>query len=258
MIAISLPVFCETYAPVILRKKAAQQGDHLPIEKGRAWRNLSRPFRMLLFHPIVQIQMVLSAFAYGITYLVISTFSSLYVSQYHESVAISGLHYIALCVGEIVGAQLGGFLLDRLYRRTSQKDDSRPEQRMLIMVPGAIIGTVGLIMYGWFAQFRLPWIAVDIGALILSLGPTISGAAINAYMIDAYPLYVGSALASSQLLRSLTAFGFPLFAPSMYRALGYGWGNTLLGLLFSAISIPAALLIWTHGAKLREKAGECH
>lgn len=147
--------------------------------------------------------------------------------------------------------------MDWLYRRTSKKATSRPEQRMLIMVPGAVIGSAGLFLYGWTAQYRAPWIAVDIGGLVLSLGPTVSGAATTAYVIDAYPLYVGSASAAAQLLRSLTAFGFPLFAPSMYHAMGYGWGNSLLGFLLLVVSIPAALLIWIHGARLRERAGEC-
>ncbi len=39
---------------------------------------------------------------------------------------------------------------------------------------------------------------------------------------------VTKALAAATLLRSLAGFGFPLFAPTMYNALGYGNGDTIL------------------------------
>ena len=39
---------------------------------------------------------------------------------------------------------------------------------------------------------------------------------------------ITTALAAVAFLRSLTAFGLPLFAPAMYSALGYGKGDTLL------------------------------
>lgn len=44
----------------------------------------------------------------------------------------------------------------------------------------------------------------------------------------AYTILVITALAAVAFLRSLAAFGFPLFAPAMYNALGHGKGDTLL------------------------------
>ena len=52
----------------------------------------------------------------------------------------------------------------------------------------------------------------------------IAGQAAQAYVIDAYPERTGSAAVAAQFLRSLAAFGFPLFAPGMYEALGMGGG----------------------------------
>ena len=39
---------------------------------------------------------------------------------------------------------------------------------------------------------------------------------------------ITTALAAVTFLRSVIAFGLPLFAPAMYSALGYGKGDTLL------------------------------
>jgi hypothetical protein len=48
-----------------------------------------------------------------------------------------------------------------------------------------------------------------------------------------------SALAAVSCLRSLAGFGFPLFAPAMYSALGYGKGDSILGAASIVLGCPA-------------------
>lgn len=268
MIMVSVPLFHETHAPTILRQKA----EHLRfttgnskyyagverLDSGRSMssvllRSLSRPIRLLIFHPIIQVQACLSAFNYGITYLVLSSFSDLWTTRYHESISISGLHYIAMCVGEVAGAEIGGPLMDVVFLRMKYRANgvAIPEFRVPIMLPGAILTPLGLFMYGWAAQKHMHWLVVDIGAAILSFGLTVGGQALQAYVIDSYPDHTSSASAASQFLRSLTAFGFPLFAPKIYSALGYGWGNSTLAFVAIGIGIPSPLLIWIYGPRLR-------
>ena len=271
MVAISAPFFHETHAPTILRRRAERlrqtTGDvryytaEERLDRGRsvAWvlrKALTRPIRLLLFHPIIQVQACLSGFNYGLLYLVLSTFSDLWTVQYHESISISGLHYVALCIGEIAGAEVGGPLLDVIFRRMKHraKGVAKPEFRVPLMVPAAILTPLGLFIYGWAAQKHLPWVVVDIGAAILSFGMQIGGQALQAYVIDSYPDHTSSASAASQFLRSLAAFGFPLFAPRMYSVLGYGWGNSTLAFIAIAIGVPAPLLIWVYCPRLRAKA----
>jgi hypothetical protein len=52
----------------------------------------------------------------------------------------------------------------------------------------------------------------------------------------------------------LAGFGFPLFAPAMFKALGYGWGNSVLGLIGIALGVPAPILLWKFGPGLRAKS----
>lgn len=54
------------------------------------------------------------------------------------------------------------------------------------------------------------------------------------------------------MLRSLTGFGFPLFALAMYCKLGYGWGNSVLGFAVLAVGYAGALILWFLGHRLRE------
>ncbi|KAK2873464.1 MFS siderochrome iron transporter 1, partial [Arthroderma sp. PD_2] len=252
----SLLLFHESYAPVLLRRRAENRrketGDsryHAEVEKresGRstAWklsRSLSRPLRLLVFHPIVQMQAILEGINYGLLYFALASFSALYVSAYKESISTSGLHYIALCIGSIIGSQLCGPLMDFAYKRlTSHTGDTNvPELRVPLLLPGIFFTPIGFLLYGWAAQYHLFWLVVDIGAAILSLGMQIFDTTLRAYVMDSYPEHVSSASAATQVLRSLLAFAFPLFSDKLYKALQYGWGNSLLAFLSIGIALPS-------------------
>lgn len=65
-------------------------------------------------------------------------------------------------------------------------------------------------------------------------------------------------MAAVQLSKSLMAFLFPLFAPSMYKALGYGWANSLMALVGFLLAIPLPLFLWRYGPGFRAKAGSTY
>lgn len=60
-----------------------------------------------------------------------------------------------------------------------------------------------------------------------------------------------TALAAVSCFRSLAGFGFPLFAPVMYNALGYGKGNTILAAVFFAIGPPSCVYILPASRRLQ-------
>jgi hypothetical protein len=111
-------------------------------------------------------------------------------------------------------------------------------------------------LYGWASEYRLAWIVVDVGAATLAMGMQVFTMTLRAYVMDAYPAeYIGSASAATQLLSSLLAFAFPLFADHLYATLGYGWGNSLLALLSVSVALPATCILWKYGQKLRAMKG---
>lgn len=260
----------ETYAPKLLQRKR----DRLAKETGndklyaefsstepfvKKWKTaLSRPFIMLSTQPIIQFLAIYMAYLYGLTYLVLSTFPTLFTSPdyYAESTGIAGLHYIALGVGYFIGAQLTARFNDFMYKRLKARNNGkgRPEFRVPVMVPGAVLLPIGFFWYGWSAQGRAPWIVTDIGAAIFSAATITGFQGIQTYVVDAYTRYAASGVASITVLRSLAGFGFPLFAPYMYQALGYGWGNSLIGFIAIAIGFPAPILLWKFGETLRNKS----
>lgn len=161
-----------------------------------------------------------------------------------------------MCIGEILGAQIGGPLMDFVFQKLKKRYGGtiNPEFHVPLMLPGCAMTILGFLLFGWAAQKRAVWVAVDLGTLLLSFGSTLTGQTLQAYVIDSYPDHTSSALAASQLVRSLTAFGFPLVGPQLYAALGYGWGNSLLALLSAIIGIPSPIVLWIFGARLRSTA----
>lgn len=52
-----------------------------------------------------------------------------------------------------------------------------------------------------------------------------------------------AALAAVSFLRSIAGFGFPLFAPAMFKSLGYGLGNTVLAVIALVIGVPSCVIL---------------
>ncbi|KAI1388987.1 caffeine resistance protein [Hypoxylon trugodes] len=272
MIFVAFFSFDESFGALILRRRAQrlrkETGDNRYYTLSERQdgnrstiavlsRTLSRPVRLLIFHPIIQISALQSGFGYGLLYIVLSTFSELWTKQYGQSVEISGLHYIACSLGEVAASQIGGTLMDYLYKRQSARSPT-PESRIPLLFPSMIISWIGLVLYGWTAEYRVHWFVVDVGVFVMLFGMQLAGMPMTAYVIDAYPEHTTSAMAAQQFVRSLLAFLFPLFAPSMYQALGYGWSNCIIALGSITIAVPLPLFIWKYGAKLRAKASSTY
>lgn len=265
----SIWTYEETYTPILLARKAKamrestgdQRWHSLSTNRGERatmhiLHNLSRPIRLLLLNPVLQITTFYKAFDYGILYLVLSTFATVWQERYGQSLTTSGLNYIAFVVGELTAASIGSILTDRIWKRLTEKRDNNeaPEYRVPLMLPGALIMASGLLMYGWSAQTRSFWFILDVGVGMVGCGLLLVSQAVQAYTIDAFPDHVNSASSVSQLLSSIFAFAFPLFGPKLYSVLGFGWGNTLLGCMEISFGLLFPGLIWRFGANMRRKA----
>lgn len=259
----------ETYAPKLLQIRAKKLrketgDDSFQTEVERLNRDifallrssLIRPFRLLATQPIVQALALYMAYIYGIMYLLLSTFPALWTSPkyYDESTSIGGLNYISLGVGFWLGSQICAPLNDGIYRRLKQRNGGvgRPEFRAPLLSVGAFSMPTGLLIYGWTAQTHCHWIAPNIGTFLFSMGSIVAYQCIQSYLVDSYTRYAASALAAAAFMRSLAGFGFPLFAPYMYQALHYGWGNSLLAFVCIGFGVPAPVFLWRFGEKLRK------
>jgi MFS family permease len=257
----------ETYTPVLLRRKAETIKsevvvpgiDGSPTTKLLLLTYLARPFALLLRRPVVQVLAFSIALDFAVYTFLLSTFATLYMERYGQSQFHSSLHYISISLGLTLAAQVGGRIMDALYARLCKQGRGCPELRIPHMVPGVLLVPVGLLWYGWSAFATVSWVVVDIGAVVLTVGGVFVTQALFAYLLDEFCESGASANAASRALSNVLAFVFPIFAPRLYGALGYGWGNSILALVWVVLAVPVTAVLWFCGERLRavgRKEGE--
>ncbi|KAI0072848.1 MFS polyamine transporter [Panus rudis PR-1116 ss-1] len=264
----------ETYAPVLLERKAARIRKQLDQEKGTprkvipvheaerktqmTWKELMakallRPFSLFAQEPIIQLLGLYLGAVYGTIYLVLTTLPGIYANVYHQRVGIVGLHYIALGLGLSITTQISSRLLDKIYAHLKSKNGgvAKPEYRLPLAIPISLGVPIGLLMVGWGAQEHVHWIVPDIGFALVGAGSIGAFQGVQMYIIDAFTIYAASALAAVACLRSIAGFAFPLFAPDMYNTLGYGKGNTILAVIAFVLGPPTLMLFLKYGERIR-------
>ena len=166
-----LPFFRETYAPVLLQRKCKRSRNrtgnpnlytqHDNVSLSQLLRtSFIRPFKLLGTQPIVQVWSLYFAYLYGILFLLIATFPTVWTDYYRESVSIGSLNYISLFVGMGIASQIGTRLADRYYKKLCERNggQGRPEFRLPVLILGALMVPVGLLWYGWSARPSIHWI----------------------------------------------------------------------------------------------------
>ncbi|EQB58231.1 hypothetical protein CGLO_01546 [Colletotrichum gloeosporioides Cg-14] len=268
--AVAFFLLKETYAPRLLVLKARKlRKESRNPEFQTAWEreqrtltkilrvSLSRPWVMLATQPIIQSLAILQAFNFGLLYLVISGFPTLWEEHYGMSKGRASLNYISIAVGSLIGVLICAPTMDTVYRRLKTKsgigmgEPGRPEFRIPLMIPSSLVTPAGMLLFAWSAQNRLHFLIPNIGIAITMGSTMISYQCISAYIADSYPLYTASASAACCFMRSMFAFVFPLFVPALFGKLGYGLGGSLLAAIAVVIGIPAPILLWVFGARLR-------
>lgn len=263
----------ETYVPVLLERKAARlrKAANNPnlrskLDNGLTPRQLFlraivRPTKMLFLSPICGLMSLYMAIVYGFLYLLFTTFTFVFEDNYNFSPSIVGLVYIGVGVGNFMGLAVLGATSDRLAKALALKDQKRdggtggdgkikPEYRLPPLIYAGPLIPIGLIIYGWTAQYHMQWAVPIFGTLLVGIGLIACFMSINTYLVDTFHIYAASALAANTVLRSILGGVFPLFGLQMYAGLGLGWGNSLLAFVALAMC-PIPWVFYNYGERIR-------
>ena len=252
----------ETYAIIILDRKTKRLRKETgnPDLRSKLDRDISgteivkraivRPTKMILFSPIIALLAVLCAIIYGAMYLVLTTLPLVFETVYGFSTAVSGLAYVGLGIGNIIGLLIFSFTSDRYITQRAAKGVLKPEDRMPLLILSCPVIAIGYIWYGWSSRSQLHWMVPIVGSGILGMGNILFILPVVGYLVDAFTIYAASAIAASTVLRSIGGALLPLAGPIMYEKLGFGWGNTLLAILVFMFT-PALIMIYRHGEYIR-------
>ncbi|KAJ5181657.1 hypothetical protein N7449_011804 [Penicillium cf. viridicatum] len=254
----------ETYAMIILQRKAKKlQKDnvdsspisamHQPVTPKIFFYTLVRPTKLLLLSPISLIVALCCAVVYGTLYLLVTTFSLVFQQTYHFSIGISGLGYLGLGIGNLVGLVAFSLTSDRyMMAQANRFGSAKPEHRLPMMILSGPVIAAGLFWYGWSVQAKIHWMMPIVGSGIVGLGNMFFFMPMVGYLVDSFPTYAASAIAANAVLRSIGGAVLPLAGYPMYDTLGYGWGNSVLAFM-ALLFTPLLIAIYRHGEYIRTR-----
>ncbi|KAK3657841.1 hypothetical protein LTR56_002220 [Elasticomyces elasticus] len=259
----------ETYAPAILRKRAAKKrketGDDRWFsrydDKEEFWPllriNLSRPFVMTVTEPICIFWDIYIALVYGILYLCFVAYPIVFSELRGWSSSMTGLAFCGIGVGSMI-VIVGEPLIRKMINAhkpdpESETGDVPPEAMVSVVCIAAILLPVGELWFAWTGTPNVHWILPILAGVPFGMGN--AGVFIYAtnYLVYSYDVYAASALAGNAVLRSALGATLPLAGTAMYSALGAHWAGTLLALL-EAICIPIPFIFYRYGGKIRMKS----
>lgn len=283
----------ETYAPALLKKKAARMRKETGDD--RWWCrhdqristlellkvNLSRPFVLAATEPILWFFNIWSAahprperttkknmgnratdvirisVIYGILYLCFVAYPIVFTQHRGWSVGTTGLAFLGIGVGTLIG-----IFMEPVWRRvinsSSKKDPdtgrASPEATALVMSIGAVLTPLGQLVFSWTCLPASIHPAVPIAfGIPFGMGNTLSFIYGSNYLAGAYGIYAASALAGNAVLRSIFGAALPLAGPALYEALTPQWAGTFLGLL-EVLLIPIPFAFYRYGERIRARS----
>jgi len=175
---------------------------------------------------------------------------------YSFSTTQVGLLYLGPGFGFLIAVWFLVPRIDTVYNKLTERNngESKPEYRLPLANIGAVLLPVTLFWFAWTVEYRenIHWIVSIIATFFFGLGQVLIFNTLQNYYIDAFAQYAASAIAAGAVFRSLIGGVVPLFAPTLFDKLGYGWGWSVFAFLTVALA-PSPLLFMRFGEQLRKR-----
>lgn len=260
----------ETYKHAILKARAKKRGIPLKTPKMNGAffvmcirQFLIRPLEMLIVEPIVALTSLYVAFVFAVLFGFFEAFPIIFRGVYRMDTGVSGLPFIAVGIGLVLGVFLY-IVLDKVYFYPKQPDGSRgktdaegkpvwdpPESKLVIAIGGSVFLPISLFWLAWTSKASVHWIAPTLAGVPFGFGLIwIFFGVIFYYSLSYPPIFLASALAANNLLRYLVASVFPLFMVQMYEKLHIDWATTLLAFIALAM-VPIPFMFYKFGSRIR-------
>lgn len=161
----------ETYAPILLKKRAAKlrkaendpkfttetELDPRPLgQKLRVF--LFRPFQLLFLEPIVLFIAIYMSVLYGLLYMFFVAYPIVYQSGKGWSASMTGLMFIPMAIGVLMSAACAPFV-NKHYLKISEQCGGKPpaEKRLIPMMWSCWLIPIGLFIFAWTSYSNIHW-----------------------------------------------------------------------------------------------------
>jgi DHA1 family multidrug resistance protein-like MFS transporter len=264
ILAIDVLVLSETYAPIILKRRATrlrkETGNQTYYAQHEEFRldfkeyislHLLRPFAMLAT-PIVFFIAMFASYVFGILYLVVTSVPVAFELSYNWKGTVTTLPLSAVAMG----AWCGGFInilcqIEYGKQVRANNNEPLPEKRFIPMMYFGWLMPAGLMMFAWSAG-RTHWIVPFLGIGIMSSGFFIIFQNCLNYLVDAFTRFAASAIAANTFTRSVFGAVFPLFGTQIFTKLGVSWGGSTLAFIALGM-LPIPFIFYAFGEKIRSR-----
>lgn len=254
----------ETYAPVILKKRAVKLRKETGNPKimteqeaqGMSFNEvlrtcLLRPLYFAVTEPVLVATCFYVCLIYSLLYAFFFAFPVIFGELYGYKDNYIGLMMIPILIGATFALGFT-FWCESKYMQICQHRKPTPEDRLLGAMIGAPFAAIALWILGATALKKVIWVGPASSGLAFGFGMVLIYYSLNNYIIDCYVQFASSALATKVFLRSAGGAAFPLFTTQMYHKLNLHWGSYLLAFISTAmIALPFGFSMW--GKKLRHK-----
>ncbi|KAB8337196.1 hypothetical protein FH972_021498 [Carpinus fangiana] len=258
----------ESYAPVILTRrceKATEESggsvqytfpdqDKRPLSV-KLRHSMYRPLKILFTQPIVLTMATFQAIIFATMYTLYTNMEEIFSKKpYSLSITQVGLLYLGPGVGFLAAVWFLVPHIDRIFNNMTEKNggEQKPEFRLPLANIGSVLLPISLFWFAWTVENHAPWPACIAATFFFGFGQVAVFNTVQNYYIDAFSKYAASAIAAGAVFRALVGGVVPLFAPALFRKLGYGWGWSVFAFLTLAIA-PSPLLFMRYGESLRER-----
>ncbi|KAK8185441.1 major facilitator superfamily domain-containing protein [Phyllosticta capitalensis] len=183
----------------------------------------ARPFPLCAYPAVIY---AFLAYAVSLALTVAINILSSYVlsaEPYTFSPALIGLVNIPGLLGNLVGAFVGGWCVDRYSAWRSKRAAGvfRPETRLPLLVVPAVLVPVGCLLWGYGVQRAWHWVALFWGYGLISVGLTAATAPTMVYVSECYFPVQMDALLLVNGLKNIVAFGFLYGVVPWVDGMGY-------------------------------------
>lgn len=191
-----------------------------PIKRKAGFPNPIATFRILTEKESA-ILLLYNGFFFTGMMVMVTSIPDLYHQAYHLNELHTGLCYIANGMGSLISSLTMGHVVDWNFRRHAKaigmeitkgkqqdlSDFPIERVRMQVVVPGHIIGIIGMIMFGWTVKFQTHLAGPEIALFITGFGVSSAFNVTNNLLLDLHRDQPASATAAVNFVRCLMSAG---------------------------------------------------
>ena len=266
---LSLLLLPETYAPVLLRKRAqrlsnmtgrvcvsamAGKNGSNPSFSNSLATTLSRPFLLAAHEPIILILALYQAIVFGTLYLTLAAFPIVYTDLRGWPQERSGLSFVGVLVGILLSVVFQ-FWDNHKYVRLVDRlgiEAAPPEARLPGCCVGGVSIVVGLFWFAWTTSPDIYWMMNTAAGVPFGFGIVLVTISSTNYLVDSYTIFAASALTVCICARAACGAAFPLFVRSLFAILGVYWGLSIPAFL-ALLCAPFPFVFYYCGPSIRAR-----